>query len=166
MVKKLVERLKGRKVTRLGRIMITDLLQNGERVCGAVGFDSINGDFYIFRAQVVIAASSVGGWKTSYGKNTPTGEGVEMAWNAGAILRDFEFGRVWNMPRYFGWEGQTTLMPLGGRFVNAKGESFMERYSPVLGANTEPSLHHHCHGHGNPCRARPHIFRYQPHQSG
>ena len=45
MVKKLVERLKGRKVTRLGRIMITDLLQNGERVCGAVGFDSINGDF-------------------------------------------------------------------------------------------------------------------------
>lgn len=138
MVKKLVERLKGRKVTRLGRIMITDLLQNGERVCGAVGFDSINGDFYIFRAQVVIAASGVGGWKTSYGKNTPTGEGVEMAWNAGAILRDFEFGRVWNMPRYFGWEGQTTLMPLGGRFVNAKGESFMERYSPVLGANTDP----------------------------
>lgn len=166
MVKKLVERLKGRKVTRLGRIMITDLLQNGERVCGAVGFDSINGDFYIFRAQVVIAASSVGGWKTSYGKNTPTGEGVEMAWNAGAILRDFEFGRVWNMPRYFGWEGQTTTHASGRTFRECEGRILYGALLARTGSEYRPSLHHHCHGHGNPCRARPHIFRYQPHQSG
>ena len=35
-------------------------------------------------------------------------------------------------------EGQTVLMPLGARFVNAEGEPFMERYSPVLGSNTDP----------------------------
>lgn len=80
----------------------------------------------------------MGGWKTSYGKNTPTGEGVEMLWNAGGRLKDFEFSRVWNMPRYFGWEGQTKLIPLGARFVNAEGEPFMEKYSPVLGVNTDP----------------------------
>ena len=61
-----------------------------------------------------------------------------MVWNAGARLKDFEFSRVWNMPRYFGWEGQTKLIPLGARFVNAKGEPFMEKYSPVLGVNTDP----------------------------
>lgn len=138
MVKNLVACLKDRKVQRLGRIFLTDYLTRDGRVCGAVGFDTISGDFYIFEAQVVIAATGMGGWKTSYGKNTPTGEGMAMAYAVGAHLKDFEFARVWNMPRYFGWEGQTTLMPLGGRFVNGKGEPFMERYSPVLGANTDP----------------------------
>lgn len=138
MVRNLVRQLRKANVTSLGRIVVTDLLKQNGRVVGAVGFDSITGDFYRFRAQVVIAATGVGGWKTSYGKNTPTGEGVEMVWNAGARLKDFEFSRVWNMPRYFGWEGQTKLIPLGARFVNAKGEPFMEKYSPVLGVNTDP----------------------------
>ena len=138
MVRNLVRQLRKADVKSLGRIMVTDLVKKNGRVVGAVGFDSISGDFYRFRAQVVIAATGVGGWKTSYGKNTPTGEGVEMAWNAGARLKDFEFSRVWNMPRYFGWEGQTKLIPLGARFVNAKGEPFMEKYSPVLGVNTDP----------------------------
>lgn len=138
MVRSLVEQLQQKQVKRLGRILITDLLKQDNRVVGAVGFDSINGDFYIVKAQAVVAATGVGGWKTSYGKNTPTGEGVELVYKAGAKLKDFEFSRVWNMPKYFGWEGQTTLMPLGGRFVNALGESFMETYSPVLKANTDP----------------------------
>ncbi len=138
MVRSLVRQLRKTNLTSLGRIVVTDLLKKNGRVVGAVGFDSISGDFYRFRAQAVIAATGVGGWKTSYGKNTPTGEGVEMVWNAGARLKDFEFSRVWNMPRYFGWEGQTKLIPLGARFVNAKGEPFMEKYSPVLGVNTDP----------------------------
>lgn len=61
-----------------------------------------------------------------------------MSYEAGAVLQNLEFARVWNMPRLFGWEGQTVLMPLGARFVNAEGEPFMERYSPVLGSNTDP----------------------------
>ena len=47
----------------------------------------------------------MGGWKTSYGKNTPTGETMMMAYEAGAHLQNMEFARVWNMPRLFGWEG-------------------------------------------------------------
>ncbi len=54
---------------------MTDLLKQEERVVGAVGFDTLNGDFYVVKAQAVVAATGVGGWKTSYGKNTPTGEG-------------------------------------------------------------------------------------------
>ena len=138
MVRTLVEQLQQKNVKRLGRILITDLLKQKERVVGAVGFDTLNGDFYVIKAQAVVAATGVGGWKTSYGKNTPTGEGVELVYKAGARLKDFEFSRVWNMPKYFGWEGQTTLMPLGGRFVNALGEPFMEKYSPILKANTDP----------------------------
>ena len=120
------------------RVTVTDLVVCDGRVCGALGFDTINGDFYRFDARVVIAASGMGGWKTSYGKNTPTGETMQMTYEAGAVLQNLEFARVWNMPRLFGWEGQTVLMPLGARFVNAEGEPFMERYSPVLGSNTDP----------------------------
>lgn len=61
-----------------------------------------------------------------------------MAYRAGCDLQDFEFCRVWNMPRRFAWEGQTHLFPLGARFVNRLGENFMSKYSPILGPNTDP----------------------------
>lgn len=138
MVRCLIKQMDDKKVKRVGRVLITDLLLEGKRAVGAVGFDTMTGTPQVFKAQVVLAAWGVGGWKTSYGKNTPTGESIAMAWRAGAAFRDFEFSRVWNVPRHFSWEGQTTLMPLGGRFVNALGEAFMEKYSPVLGANTDP----------------------------
>ncbi len=125
-------------VKRLGRTLITDLLRHEGRVVGAVGFNTYSGEFLIFRAGAVVVTVGAGGWKASYHRNTSTGEGIEMAFRAGAELRNFEFCDVWNVPRFFAWEGQTTLLPLGARFVNAVGEPFMDRYSPVLGANTDP----------------------------
>lgn len=138
MVKCLVARLKDAGVERIGRVMLCHYLQQNGRICGAAGFDSLTGEMLIIRAKAVVAASGAGGWKTSYGKNTPTGEGLKMAYEAGATLHDLEFARVWNMPRLFAWEGQTHLFPLGARFVNRLGENFMSRYSPVLGPNTDP----------------------------
>jgi succinate dehydrogenase/fumarate reductase flavoprotein subunit len=125
-------------VHRLGRTLVTDLLKNDGTVVGAVGFNTLSGEFHIFKAGAVILATGAGGWKASYGQNTSTGEGMHMAFRAGAELRNFEFAKVWVVPKLFAWESQTTLLPLGARFVNAKGESFMEKYSPVLGANTDP----------------------------
>ncbi len=125
-------------VKRLHRTVITDLLKSDGRVIGAVGFNALNGEFYIFKAKAVILASGAGSWKTSYLKNTSTGDGIRMAFCAGADVRNFEFVKVWNVPKLFAWESQTTLLPLGARFVNARGEPFMEKYSPILGANTDP----------------------------
>ncbi len=125
-------------VKRLGRTLVTDLLKSNGRVVGAVGFDTLSGDFHIFKAGAVILATGAGGWKASYGQNTSTGEGMHLAFRAGAELRNLEFAKVWVVPKLFAWESQTTLLPLGARFLNAKGESFMDKYSPVLGANTDP----------------------------
>jgi succinate dehydrogenase/fumarate reductase flavoprotein subunit len=125
-------------VKRLGRTLVTDLLKNDGRVVGAVGFNTSNGEFYIFKANAVILATGAGGWKASYHQNTSTGEGMHMAFRAGAELRNFEFAKVWVVPKLFAWESQTTLLPLGARFINAKGDSFMDKYSPALGANTDP----------------------------
>lgn len=138
MFKNLSSAIYKKGVKRLGRIMITNLLKDKEKISGAVGFDIRSGEFYIFEAKVVILCCGNSGWKPSYGKNLATGECLKMAFEAGAELRNFEFTKVWNVPKLFSWEGQTTLMPLGARFVNKNGEAFMDKYSPVLGANTDP----------------------------
>jgi succinate dehydrogenase/fumarate reductase flavoprotein subunit len=138
MMRGLVHEVDRLGVERWGRTLITDLLKRDGRVVGAVGFDTMSGRFCIFKARAVILATGAGGWKTSYHQNTMTGEGIHMAFRNGAEMRNFEFGKVWNVPKLFAWESQTTLLPLGARFVNAKGESFMDKYCPTLGANTDP----------------------------
>jgi len=124
-------------VKRLGRTLVTDMLKRDGVVVGAVGFDTRNGEFYIFKAGAVVLATGEGGWKAAYLSNTATGEGTHMAFRAGAELKNCEFVRVWNCPTQFAWESQTTLLPLGARFVNANGESFMDRYCPTLGSKTD-----------------------------
>ena len=138
MTRGLVKEAQRLGVRRISRTQVTDLLKQDGRIAGAVGFNTINGDFYIFRAKAVVLATGAGGWKASYSQNTSTGDGLQMAWRAGAELRNCEFVKVWNVPFLFAWESQTTLLPLGARFINAKGEPFMDKYSPILGANTDP----------------------------
>ena len=138
MVKAVVREVERLGISRMGRMMMTDLIKQSGRVVGAIGFDTISGEVYTIQAGAVILTTGVSGWKTSYGKSTTTGEGTMMAMRAGAEVRNFEFMKVWNVPRHFAWEGQTSLLPLGANFVNARGEFFMDRYSPKLGANTDP----------------------------
>lgn len=125
-------------VRRMGRTEITELLVENGRAVGAVGFDYITGQPLIFRAKAVVIAAGIASWKPSYNQNTACGEGPCLAFRAGATLRNFEFLHIWNVPRDFEWEGQTVLMPLGAKFVNNQGEVFMNRYSPILGPNTDP----------------------------
>lgn len=139
MVKAIVAAVQELGVKSIGRTMLTDLVKDSDdRVIGAVGFDTINGDFISIQSKATLIASGLGGWKSSYMKNSGTGEGIKMAFDAGAEIRNMEFLRVWNVPKLFGWEGQTTLLPLGAKFVNAKGEDFMRYYSPKFGSNTDP----------------------------
>ena len=114
-----------RGVRRLGRVVITDVITDGERVTGAVGFHAQSGKPVYIRARAVLLATNTGGWKPSYHQNTPASEGVSIAWNAGCAMRNFEFWKVWNVPVDFAWEGQTGLLPKGARFLNNKGEDFM-----------------------------------------
>jgi succinate dehydrogenase/fumarate reductase flavoprotein subunit len=138
MARVLVEEADRLGIKRLSRTLVTDLLKQDDTIVGAVGFDTIKGGFYIFKAKATILASGGGSWKPSAHLNTSTGEGITMAVKAGAELKNCEFVRVWNVPRLFAWEGQTVLMPLGAKLVNAEGETFMDKYSPVLGNNTDP----------------------------
>ena len=138
MVGVLVKEAQRLGVERYGRIVVTDLMKENGAIVGATGFDAIDGQFHIFKAAAVILAVGNGGWKVSYHHNTCAGDTVYLGLKAGAEATNCEFARVWNVPKLFGWEGQTYLLPLGAKFVNGKGESFMDKYSPTLGANTDP----------------------------
>jgi succinate dehydrogenase/fumarate reductase flavoprotein subunit len=138
MAKVLTKRSEEDGVRRIGRVVITDLIKKNNRVVGAVGFHAVNGICYVIHAKAVVIACGMTGWKSSYLKNTTTGEWLDMALRAGVSVTNFEFGRVWNTPKEFSWEGQTTLLPLGAKYVNRLGESFMDKYSPKFGNNTDP----------------------------
>lgn len=138
MVKALQKEAARLTVQKESHIFITKLLKREHKISGAAGFNIQTGEMVVFQTSIVVLACGNAGWRPSYGKNMATGEVIKMAMDAGAEVRNFEFNKVWNVPKLFGWEGQTTLMPLGARFVNCKGESFMEQYSSVLGPNTDP----------------------------
>ena len=130
--------------------VITDVITDGSRVTGAVGFHTQSGEPVHIKAKAVILATNTGGWKPSYHQNTPSSEGVSIAWNAGCAMRNFEFWKVWNVPVDFAWEGQTGLLPKGARFLNNKGEDFMWKYSPRFGAKSDP----HYNTRGMVCEVR------------
>ena len=73
-------------------IMVTDILHNGERACGAMGFDIRTGEIIVFIAKSVILAT--GGYQPFSFKSTcsdMTGDGPAAAYRAGCRLADMEF---------------------------------------------------------------------------
>ncbi len=73
-------------------VMIVDLIKTGERVSGAVGLDIYTGELIHFSAKSVVLAT--GGFQPFSFKNTNsdmTGDGIAMAFRAGALLADMEF---------------------------------------------------------------------------
>ena len=77
----------------LDRVMITDLLTHNGKVSGAAGFNTVSGDFYIIEAKaVVIATGSLTFRPSYYGIQFNAGEGMTMAYRAGAELTGMEFG--------------------------------------------------------------------------
>ena len=82
---------------------ITKLLTDGDRVSGAFGYWRENGRFVVFKAKaIVIATGGIGkSWKITSNSWECTGDGMALAYEAGAELLDMEFvqfhptGMVW-----------------------------------------------------------------------
>lgn len=79
-------------VTTYHDVFITDLLKNGDTVTGALGMDVFSGELIVFEAKATILGT--GGFSAYTLKNTNsdmTGDGLAMAYRAGAQLSDLEF---------------------------------------------------------------------------
>lgn len=114
-----------------------DLLVEGGRVVGATLLDG-EGGVRVVRAEAVLLASGGAGQVYSDTTNpaVATGDGIAMAYRAGAEVSDMEFYQF--HPTAFSAPGaprflmSEALRGEGAYLVNAKGERFMERYHPLL----------------------------------
>lgn len=145
------------------RIMITSLLnedgKQGGRIAGATGFSMETGEFYIFHAKTVIITTGYvfGCWTFSteltgggWGQDpNETGDGLAMAWKAGAQICDMDKGAKNGMspfswPRFASGHSSNTWFPCSIVDNNGKSipwedvngdpiENIQDRNAPVKG---------------------------------
>jgi succinate dehydrogenase / fumarate reductase flavoprotein subunit len=116
---------------------VTRLLKDGDRVAGAFGYWREQGRFVAFKAKsVVLATGGIGKiYKITSNSWEYTADGMALAYEAGAELKDMEFvqfhptGMVWP-PGVQGILVTEAVRGEGGILRNKNGERFMERYDP------------------------------------
>ncbi len=120
-------------------ITVTTLFKDGERVAGAFGYDRERGRFHVFRAPAVILATGGLGkaYKITSNSWECTGDGISLAYHAGAQLKDMEFvqfhptGMVWP-PSVSGILVTEGVRGEGGVLTNSEGKRFMFDNIPEL----------------------------------
>jgi succinate dehydrogenase / fumarate reductase flavoprotein subunit len=116
---------------------ITRLLKDGDRVAGAFGYWREQGRFVVFKAKsIVLATGGIGKiYKITSNSWEYTADGMALAYEAGAELKDMEFvqfhptGMVWP-PGVQGILVTEAVRGEGGILRNKAGERFMEKYDP------------------------------------
>ena len=126
-----------------------ELLKDGDKIAGVLAYWRETGRFVIFRCKAVILATGGGGkaWPVTSNSWEYTGDGIAMAYDAGAELMDVEFtqfhptGMVWplSVRGILVTEG---VRGDGGILKNNKGERFMfnyisERFAPETADTVE-----------------------------
>jgi succinate dehydrogenase / fumarate reductase flavoprotein subunit len=116
---------------------VVALLKDGARCSGALAYWREQGRFVLFKAKsVVIATGGIGkAYRITSNSWEYTGDGMALAYKAGAELMDMEFvqfhptGMVWP-PGVQGLLVTEAVRGEGGILRNKTGERFMERYDP------------------------------------
>ena len=111
---------------------IVSLLKDAGRVVGAFGYDRERGRFRIFKAKAVVLATGGLGraYKITSNSWEGTGDGVSLAYHAGAELLDMEFiqfhptGMIWP-PSVMGILVTEGVRGEGGVLRNKDGKRFM-----------------------------------------
>jgi succinate dehydrogenase / fumarate reductase flavoprotein subunit len=116
---------------------ITKLLKDGDRIAGAFGYWRESGRFVVFKAKtIVIATGGIGkSWRITSNSWECTGDGMALAYEAGAELLDMEFVQFHPTGMVFppGVQGILVTEAVrgeGGILRNKNGERFMEKYDP------------------------------------
>ena len=118
-----------KNVKTLDKIFIVDLIRKHSRVVGAVGFGLVDGKTYIIKARGTVIANGSCRYYAQRHFSVNTGEGVAMAYRAGAQLMNAEFSNTYT----FGFRGDIRRRtPLYLFFENVLGERFVEKYYPEV----------------------------------
>lgn len=138
----LAREAKKQGVNFLNKTVIVDLLKDGNRIAGAVGFSLEDGGYRIFKAKTVILANGSQNYDVTL-IWCATGNGTAAAWRAGAEMRNAEFGNMCDFARvdpqgwlYYGVHGGAHIAH--DHLRNARGENISEKYRPGLHSSMDP----------------------------
>ena len=127
---------KQKQIQRLGHHFTVDLVVTGGRCRGGLVLDEATGERFVVPARAVILSTGGAGQIYARTTNPPnaTGDGMAMAYRAGAALEDMEFVQFHPTALYLPNSPPFLLSEAirgeGGRLRNVKGELFMNRYHP------------------------------------
>ncbi|WP_028309288.1 FAD-dependent oxidoreductase [Desulfitibacter alkalitolerans] len=114
----------------LDRVQITKVVKDeADAVCGVMGFNIRNGESILINAKsTVLAAGGCSYRGPFFGQDVVSGEGLIMAFEAGADLAYMEYGNHFNVSlKAYDTYGQSKFMAHGGKYINKLGESFLDK---------------------------------------
>jgi succinate dehydrogenase / fumarate reductase flavoprotein subunit len=114
---------------------ILSLIVEDGRCCGVVAYELANGKIHTFSSKAVLLATGGAGkiFKTTSNAFASTGDGMALAYRAGAPLEDMEFVQFHPTGIYkLGILISEAARGEGGILRNSEGQRFMERYAPVI----------------------------------
>ena len=107
----------------IDKVAMVDLLRDGERVAGAVGFSLLDGTFHVIKAKATIIATGGQSFRILNMWSCQRGDGAAMAYRAGAAMRNCEFGPMLQMVMKRSKQGilgaEDALYDREGRFLSS-----------------------------------------------
>ncbi len=117
--------------------MAVELLVNSDNECkGVIVYNELTGEHEIVYAAAVILATGGAGqvYKFTTNPDGATGDGIDLAYNAGAIIQDMEFVQFHPTALALSPENKNRFLISeavrgeGAKLVNNSGEQFMAKY--------------------------------------
>jgi succinate dehydrogenase / fumarate reductase, flavoprotein subunit len=112
-------------VKTLDKTQFVEILTDGNRAVGAVGFDLVSGEYRIFKAKAVVLATGACDWMLTNMWYSGRGDGIAAAYRAGAEMRNAEYSNFYNL----GIRGNMSAIA-GGQYAlyNSDGEYLAPKY--------------------------------------
>jgi L-aspartate oxidase len=119
----------------LEHTFVVDLLTEDNEVLGAILSNQMQGLALVWAKQTILATGGGGQiYRETTNPEVATGDGVAIAYRAGAVVQDIEFVQFHPTTLYIAgasrWLISETVRGEGGHLVNDSGERFMPRYHP------------------------------------
>ena len=125
----------------LEKAMAVELLISSEKECkGVIIYNKLTEEHEIVYSSAVVIATGGAGQVYKYTTNPPgaTGDGVALAYEAGAVIEDMEFIQFHPTALALSQDSQNRFLISeavrgeGAKLINGKGEQFMSKYNDKL----------------------------------